>query len=404
MTSSTTKSPLAAFTFSGFLSPNYTQIPDQFFDELMPILSGNETKVLLYIFRRTFGFKKETDNISLSQMVSGITGRDGTQLDSGTGLSKASVARALKDLEDKNVIVRVRRSDPQKGDLPTTYQLNMVNQKTFPARGEWGSNNSDTPRVSHRDTPLSHVETPRVSHRDTQETVLQQTVTQETENTTTKGKVILSEKDAVVANLVSFGISQKVSENLSERFSQDYIGEKIDFLQFKLDRESLSVKRPAAWLRKAIEDDYTAPDGYISPKERERQESEEKRRKQLATEAQKAHLKRTEQLQNEQHGQKVATLKKLFSQYRTSASDLALWTQAQEAMTYQGISAAISSSLQLLKTERENAVLYVSNDFVPRLIKPEVREKIEKILSDLAKRPLTVEFMTQARGGEGQMG
>jgi len=398
MSSSTQKS-LATFTFSGFLSPNYTQIPDQFFDELMPILSGNETKVLLYIFRRTFGFKKDTDNISLSQMVSGITARDGTQLDSGTGLSKASVARALKELEEKNIILRVRRSDPQKGDLPTTYQLNIVDQNTTHSRRVGGSSNSDTPRVSHRDTPLSHVETPRVSHRDTQETVIQQTVEQETGNTTTEGKVRLSEKDAVVADLISFGISPKVSENLSQRFSQDYIGEKIDFLRFKNDREKSSVKKPAAWLRKAIEDDYTAPDGFISPKERERQENEDKKRKQATTEAQKARLKSIEQQQKAQNNQKAALLQKLFKQFGTTSLDLALWTQAEEVMTYEGISAAISSSLQLLKLENDKAILYANNDFVQRLIKPEVKGKIEKILSDLAKRPLKVELITKSRGG-----
>jgi len=385
MSSSTHKS-LATFTFSGFLSPNYTQIPDQFFDELMPILSGNETKVLLYIFRRTFGFKKDTDNISLSQMVSGITARDGTQLDNGTGLSKASVARSLKELEQKNIILRVRRSNPQKGDLPTTYQLNMLDQSIPLSRRVEGSINSDTPRVSHRDT---------------QETVIQQTVEQETENTTTNAKVRASENGAVVADLITSGISQKVSENLAQRFSPDYIREKVEFLTFKLAREKSSVKKPAAWLRKAIEDDYTAPDGYISPKERERRESEQKGRKQAVTESQKAYLERIQQQQKELHGQRAAARQKLLEQFGTTAADLALWTQAQEAMRYQGISAAIFSSLQLLAVEQERAVLYVSNDFVPRLIKPEMREKIEKILSKLAKRPLKMALITKD-GAEGE--
>jgi hypothetical protein len=43
--------------FKGFLSPRYTQVPDELFDELMAYLSGAELKVLLYIIRRTFGFK-----------------------------------------------------------------------------------------------------------------------------------------------------------------------------------------------------------------------------------------------------------------------------------------------------------------------------------------------------------
>ncbi len=44
--------------FKGFISPRYTQVPDALFDELMAYLSGAELKVLLYIIRRTLGFKK----------------------------------------------------------------------------------------------------------------------------------------------------------------------------------------------------------------------------------------------------------------------------------------------------------------------------------------------------------
>jgi hypothetical protein len=71
------------WTFNGFIFPTTTPIPDQVFDELLHLLSGNELKVLLYICRRTFGFKKESDTISLNQMVNGITTRDGRVLDRG---------------------------------------------------------------------------------------------------------------------------------------------------------------------------------------------------------------------------------------------------------------------------------------------------------------------------------
>ena len=63
--------------FAGFQSPNYTIVPDEVFDELLGVLSGAELKVLLYIIRRTLGFKKERDSISLRQMVHGIVTRDG---------------------------------------------------------------------------------------------------------------------------------------------------------------------------------------------------------------------------------------------------------------------------------------------------------------------------------------
>jgi hypothetical protein len=73
------------YVFQGFTSPTYTQVPDELFDELMPRLSESELKVLLYVVRRTFGFKKSADDISLKQMVEGIRTRDGRQLDNGTG-------------------------------------------------------------------------------------------------------------------------------------------------------------------------------------------------------------------------------------------------------------------------------------------------------------------------------
>lgn len=89
-----------SWQFPGVSSPNTTQVPDQFFDELLPILSGGELKVLFYITRRTFGFKKEQDSISLSQMLNGIRTKSGRQLDYGTGLSKKTLLLALRNLKD----------------------------------------------------------------------------------------------------------------------------------------------------------------------------------------------------------------------------------------------------------------------------------------------------------------
>jgi hypothetical protein len=63
--------------FRGFRSPNTTPVPDEVFDELLADLSGAEIKVLLYICRRTFGWKKERDTISLNQLVNGIHKKDG---------------------------------------------------------------------------------------------------------------------------------------------------------------------------------------------------------------------------------------------------------------------------------------------------------------------------------------
>src|SRR5579859_5326727 len=94
--------------FHGYSSPNYTPVPDELFDEQLPDLSGAELKVLLYIIRRSFGFKKDSDNISLSQLLNGITTREGNVLDRGTGLSKKTLLETIKSLVEKNLIITER--------------------------------------------------------------------------------------------------------------------------------------------------------------------------------------------------------------------------------------------------------------------------------------------------------
>lgn len=112
-----------AVPFPGFSKPNYTQVPDELFDRLMPFLSDAELRVLLYLIRRTFGFKKEADAISLKQMVEGIQTADGRILDHGTGLSKATVARGLAGLRKKGIIKAERNRSRERGDEATTYSL-----------------------------------------------------------------------------------------------------------------------------------------------------------------------------------------------------------------------------------------------------------------------------------------
>src|SRR5689334_14113947 len=118
--------PDAPFHFGGFTGPRYTQTPDELFDVLLPVLSGAELKVLLYIIRRTFGWRKDADAISLSQIMHGITRADGTPLDHGTGLAKSTAITAIKGLEDKGCIEAVRSKTDARGFETTTYRPCMA--------------------------------------------------------------------------------------------------------------------------------------------------------------------------------------------------------------------------------------------------------------------------------------
>lgn len=117
---------MSDYTFAGFSSPNTTPVPDEFFDELAPHLTEPELRVCLYLLRRTFGFKKSADDISLSQLVKGIQKKDGTKLDLGTGLSKPSVIKGVRGLIAKGVVVAIHNSSQAKGNESTTYQLRFL--------------------------------------------------------------------------------------------------------------------------------------------------------------------------------------------------------------------------------------------------------------------------------------
>ena len=98
-------------------------MPDALFDELAPNLTEAELRVLLYIVRRTFGFKREADAISLSQLVSGITTKDGRVLDRGTGMSRPGVAKGVKGLVEKGVISVERVMDERGENQVNVYRL-----------------------------------------------------------------------------------------------------------------------------------------------------------------------------------------------------------------------------------------------------------------------------------------
>jgi len=194
--------------FKGYSKPNYTPVPDELFDEQLPDLSGAELKVLLYIIRRTFGFKKESDNISLNQLLHGITTKENLVLDRGTGLSKKTLLETIKNLIEKNLIISERRRSKEKGDEPTTYRLNIL--------GETEENNN-TPR-GVKSTPGGGVKsTPHPSDKNytTQETVLQETV-----NNTVNGVVKGGEKN-VLQQLPDLGEPPEKTEYVAEQILKE---------------------------------------------------------------------------------------------------------------------------------------------------------------------------------------
>lgn len=113
-----------AAPFPGFRRPTYTQVPDEFFD-IAPGLLERHLKIMLYVMRRTFGFKKSADRISISQFLDGITTRDGRRLDRGCGLSKKPLLEGLKELETAGLLTVVRTTNRHDGHAVNEYELHL---------------------------------------------------------------------------------------------------------------------------------------------------------------------------------------------------------------------------------------------------------------------------------------
>lgn len=107
------------------LIPNSFQVPNIFVDKLLPYLKPSDTKIILFICRKTYGWQKSIDRISLSQF------------EKGTGLSSRLLIDRLKVLVESGILVK----EPSKihGD---SYAVNIeadLDQTAKFLRGEESS-------------------------------------------------------------------------------------------------------------------------------------------------------------------------------------------------------------------------------------------------------------------------
>ncbi len=107
--------------------PNYTQIPNIYLDEIMKTLNGSENLVFLSIMRKTFGWHKQKDKVSYTQI------REATGLGSFT-----TVKNALDVLESRGLIIA------EKGTRGITYEVNIITETVKIENGDDYRNCNDT--------------------------------------------------------------------------------------------------------------------------------------------------------------------------------------------------------------------------------------------------------------------
>jgi hypothetical protein len=281
------KPPLFDFNdYPGLSNPNWTQIPDEVLDFMLPALSGAEVKVLLYILRRTYGFKRDADRITLTQLCSGIRRHDGSHLDYGTGLSRRAVIEAVKGLEEKGVVDVVRGlTDEGVADV-NVYRIRQASDGVV-QKSNYGSYFS-APGVVQKSNP--------------QETVVRKTVVQEkeqqqqgldvpnaapssevqaqpgtdvvvahlelTHQTTTVPPPPAPSQQAILPRLTALGVAQATARKLLQTHDGATIYRWIVYVEHKLATGWMPRESPGAWIVTAIKSgDWVIPDWFQTPEE-----------------------------------------------------------------------------------------------------------------------------------------
>ena len=164
----------------------HTQIPNEFWG-LLPELSPAELKILIYIYRYTAGFHRDSDTFTTQEFQTGKQLNNGATIDRGTGVSRTAVKKAISDLVEKGLISRFKQPGTRFTLYSTTIygesqgqkvtpdgisgsesdpEINLRGQKTTPSENSQGQ--KTTPKGSENDPEIAAHNTPRASEKETE--------------------------------------------------------------------------------------------------------------------------------------------------------------------------------------------------------------------------------------------
>lgn len=349
------------FFYEGFDSPNGTIVPDDVFDILAPKLSEAELRVLLYIVRRTFGFKKNADFISLKQLTDGITTRDGRVLDLGTGMSRKGVISGVKGLLAKGVINVQRRLD-ERGE-------NQVNMYTLRFRGRV---------VTQGNYPGYPSTLPPVTFGTPQESVLQDTVEQQQAtlpNLQFEKHQAVDQQDVVVDQyndpaygrldlyemLKDLGVHHHTAGKLLREHDHHQIELMIEVVSERLQNGWTPQESVPAWLVAAIRNHYAPPPTFQGSAQ---QAQERERLVQQRLQEREADRLATERVQDEFQRQREGRLLALGIEQDMDV----MWRDIQSLLRERGQWSIAMTMAYLKSVESGLAILLVPANLRKRLL------------------------------------
>lgn len=216
-------------------APNYTQTPNDLFDHWLPLLGEIELKVLLVIMRKTFGWHKKREKISLSQ------------LEKLTGSCKTIILKAINELINKELILK--EVIGENGMQVTYYELVIHDNSnnSYQCKVDTAPSVNPTPPPSVNPTPPSKETHTYRKEKQEKENIKQQQ----------QAVAVVSSNQESLALLKQLGFDDKTALSLT-KFPLDRISRQIENLHRQ--QEITDIDNPLGWLRTAIENNWQSPE------------------------------------------------------------------------------------------------------------------------------------------------
>lgn len=413
--------PTAPPAFRGFDLPrqNWFKMPNDWTDITAGITSLAELKVIEYVLKHTWGYQEYglTKRITIDEFMHGRRRKDGSRMDRGTGLSKPSVVAGLKSAVAHGYLEEIV-NDADLARIKKYYSLKMHPELRLedddaaslaplpppPAAGGDGDEADQDPeekmlapdvKMLAPDVKNLNTRGKDALHRSEKDTLERH---QQTENSNNTRDAAGLGNDVVVVALMNHGISRPVARRLARLFPADYIQDKERYLAFLLEERPHEVKKPAAWLRKAIEDDYSAPDGFVSVADREQVIEEQKRRNEAILAAQERELEARSTAENARKAAAAAKRARLHAHFGTGDEAITLWRTVLTELSYSGGALyALLANAEILQLDDSRVQLGIPHEFHLRELQhPRLQTAIARTLKNHTRRDLRIELISIA--------
>lgn len=371
-----------SFRYEGFSVPNGTFVPDDLFDLLAPRLTEAELRVLLYVIRRTFGFGKNADAISLKQLTDGITTRDGRTLDHGTGMSRKGVIAGIKGLLDKQIITVSKQLDDRGENQVNVYTLRF--KEGVVTKGNYRSNPNTLPGVTFGNPQESALQEAVIQDTDQQQPGV--SIAAATSQPNAASVVVSSrEQDPSCGRpdlydaLRELGVHHHTAGKLLRECAVDDIEQMVGFVAARLQKGWTPQESVAGWLVAAIRNHYQLPVGFKSQAMLAEDQARLEQQRSLGVEADRVEAQRVdEELRRQRLGKLIA----LGIEQNTDK----VWQDTQ-ALLRQRQQWSVAMSMCFLKSVEQGLAILLVPASVKRRLQPH-HEALTAALQEVQEQPL----------------